>query len=201
MIKVVVFILLSLFSFNAYSFWIWSPQTKKFKNPKYSALVTPYLQYREAQKYFDDKQYKVSLQKFKKLIVNYPDAVEAAESQFFIGKCYQELKQPYQAYLEYLKVLVSYPNSQRIKEIVKSQYEIGEYFLSREPKRWLGVSMYDFVEHPAIEIFKTIVDKVPYSEYAAVAQYKLGVLLMGLVRFDASREAFQKVIDDYPDSE
>lgn len=192
---------LLLISFNAYSFWIWSPKTKKWKSPRYSALVTPYLQYREAQKYFDKKQYKAALQKFKKLIVNYPDAFEAAESQFFIGKCLEELKQPYQAFLEYKKVLASYPNSQRINEVIECQYKIGEYFLNREPKRWLGVSMYDFVEHPAIDIFKTIVDKVPYSEYAAVAQYKLGVLLMDIVRFEEAREAFQKVIDSYPDSE
>ncbi|UCD15888.1 MAG: outer membrane protein assembly factor BamD [Candidatus Omnitrophota bacterium] len=199
--KIAILIIISLISFNGYCFWIWSPKTKKWKNPKYSALVTPYLQYREAQKYFDTKRYKVALTKFKKLIVNYPDAFEAAESQFFIGRCLQELNQPYQAFLEFKKVLISYPNSQRINEVIERQYRIGEYFLGREPKRWLGVSMYDFVEHPAIEIFKTIVDKVPYSEYAPVSQYKLGVLLMDLVRFQESREAFQKVIDDYPDSE
>jgi outer membrane protein assembly factor BamD len=61
--------------------------------------------------------------------------------------------------------------------------------------------MYDFMDHPSIEIFKKIIDKVPYSPYAAKAQYKTGILLLKLGRYDEAREAFQKVGDNYPDSE
>jgi outer membrane protein assembly factor BamD len=199
--KIAIFLVISLFSLNAYSFWIWSPKTKKWKNPKYSALVTPYLQYREALKYFEKDNFKVAHRKFKKVLLNYPDSYEAADSQFFLGRCLEEMKKPYQAFLEYKKVIESYPNSQRINEAIEQQYNIGDYFLSRESKKWLGVSKYDFMEHPAIEIFKTIVDKVPYSEYASVSQYKLGVLLAQLERFEEAREEFQKCIDSYPDSE
>lgn len=63
------------------------------------------------------------------------------------------------------------------------------------------MSLYDFIDHPAIEIFKRIVDKNPYSEYASSAQYKLGVLYMQLNRYEEARDAFGGVIDNYPDSE
>jgi outer membrane protein assembly factor BamD len=85
--------------------------------------------------------------------------------------------------------------------VVERQYNIGEYFLNRPSKQWMGVSLYDFVDHPAIEIFKRIVDKVPYSPYAAKAQYKLGILLLQLGRYDEARDSFQKLCDNYPDSE
>ncbi|MDD5070778.1 MAG: outer membrane protein assembly factor BamD, partial [Candidatus Omnitrophica bacterium] len=88
-----------------------------------------------------------------------------------------------------------------INEVVKRQYEIGENFLTKSSKGWLGVSVYDFVNHPSIEIFKKIVDKVPYSPYASSAQYKLGVLYVKLGRFDDAVDEFQKVIDNYPDTE
>jgi outer membrane assembly lipoprotein YfiO len=195
------FCILFLFSSSAYPFWIWSPKTQKWKNPKYSALATPYLQFKEGEKYFGEKKYKEAYDAFKKLIIHYPDAQEAAEAQYYLGMCLEQLEQPYQAFLEYQKVIDSYPNSKRINEVVERQYKIGEYFLNREPKQWLGVSLYDFVEHPSIEIFKKIVEKVPYSSYATLAEYKLGLLFLQLGRYDEARDAFQKVIDDYPESE
>jgi len=194
-------LILLLFSFNAYPFWIWSPKTQEWKNPKYSALATPYLQYKQALKYFDEEQFKGAYQEFKKLLVNYPDAKEAAEAQYYLARCLEKFGKPYDAFLEYQKLIDSYPNSQRINEVVEREYNIGEYFLNREHKEWLGLSLYDFVEHPSIEIFARIVNKVPYSEYAPRAQYKLGMILFQLGRYEESREAFQKVIDNYSDSE
>ncbi len=200
--KLAIFVILALFSFNnAFGFWIWSPKTKKLKNPKYSPLVTPFLQFKEAEKTFEKKDYSRAYKEFKKLLVHYPDSKEAAEAQYYFGRCLEELNKPYQAFQEYSKVIEIYPNSKRINEVVERQYQIGDYFLNREHRKWMGVSVYDFVEHPSIEIFKKIVEKTPYSEYAAKAQYKLGVLLIRLKRYDEGRAAFQKVIENYPASE
>jgi len=199
--KSIILLILLLFPFNAYPFWIWSPKTQEWKNPKYSALATPYLQYKQALKLFEEEKFKNAYQEFKKLLVHYPDAKEAAEAQYYLARCLEKFDKPYDAFLEYQKLIDSYPNSQRINEVVEREYHIGEYFLNREHKEWLGLSLYDFVEHPSIEIFARIVNKVPYSEYAPRAQYKLGMILFQLGRYEESREAFQKVIDNYSDSE
>lgn len=199
--KIGVVILLCLFSFKGYSFWIWSPKTQKWKNPKYSALATPFLQYKEAVKYFEQKDYRKASQEFRKILIHYPDSEDAAEAQYYLGRCWEEMNKPYQAFLEYEKVIESYPNSKRINEVIERQYNIGEYFLNRQPKKWVGVSVYDFIDHPAIEIFRKIVEKSPYSKYAPQAQYKTGMLLFKLSRYEESQDAFQKVIDNYPDSE
>lgn len=199
--KISTFVLLCLFSFNAYSFWIWSPKTLKWKNPKYSALATPFLQYKEAVKYFEKKEYRKAAQEFRKVLIHYPDSEDAADAQYYLGRCLEETNKPYQAFLEYEKVTGSYPNSKRINEVIEREYNIGEYFLNREPKKWMGVSVYDFVDHPSIEIFKKIVEKSPYSKYASQAQYKMGMLMLQLGRYEEACDAFQKVIDNYPDSE
>ena len=200
-VKVVLSVVFVSFSLNVYSFWIWSPKTQKWKNPKYSALATPYLQFKEAEKMFKEERHKEAYKSFKKLLANYPDSQEAAEAQYFLAQCLEKLSKPYEAYSNYQKLIDSYPNSRRINEVVERIYNIGEYFLNRENKKLLGMSVYDFVDHPAIEIFQRIVDKVPYSEYAPRAQYKLGMIFMQLGRFDEARDAFQKTIDSYSDSE
>lgn len=199
--KIIILLILATIPFRAYSFWIWSPKTQKWKNPKYSPLATPFLQYKEAEALFNEKKFKEAYVEFRKLIINYANSKEAADSQYYMGRCLEGMDQPYQAFLQYQKVIESYPNSQRINEIIEREYNIGESFLNKEPKKWLGVSVYDFVDHPSIEIFKKIVDKVPYSPYAAKAQYKMGILLLKLGRYDEARDAFQKVGDNYPDSE
>jgi len=199
--KLIIFLFLVTFSFNAYPFWIWSPKTQKWKNPKYSALATPFLQYKSAVRYFEKDEYKDAYREFKKLLVHYPDSREAAEAQYYLALCLEKFDKPYEAFLEYKKLIDTYPNSQRINEVVEREYSIGEYYLNREHKKWLGISFYDFVEHPSIEIFQTIVNKVPYSEYAPRAQYKTGIILMQLGRYDEARDAFQKTIDNYSDSE
>jgi len=199
--KSIILLILLLFSFNAYPFWIWSPKTQEWKNPKYSALATPYLQYKQALKLFEEEKFKNAYQEFKKLLVHYPDAKEAAEAQYYLARCLEKFDKFYDAFLEYQKLIDSYPNSQRINEVVEREYNIGEYFLNKEHKEWLGLSLYDFVEHPSITIFGGIVNKVPHSEYAPRAQYKMGMILFQLGRYEEAREAFQKVIDNYSASE
>lgn len=200
--KALIFAVILVFlPVSAYPFWIWSPKTSKWKNPQNSPLATPYLQYKQAIRVFEEAKYKEAYQEFRKFLVYYPDAKEAAEAQFYLAICLEKMDKSYEAFLQYQKLIDSYPNSQRINEVVEKQYNIGEFFLDRDAKKYLGVSFYDFVEHPSVEIFQTIVLKVPYSEYAPRAQYKLGMIFVKLGRYDEARDAFQKVIDDYSDSE
>ncbi len=200
MVKLIFLIIFTSICLDSYPFWIWSPKTQKWKNPEYSALSTPALQYKEAIKFFKEGGFKRAYKEFKKLLSNYPDSKEAPEAQYYLGMTLEELDKPYEAYLAFRKVIQSYPNSKRINEVIEREYNIGEYFLNRENKKLLGVSVYDFVNHPSVEIFQSIVKETPYSEYAARAQYKLGVIFIQLSRFEQAREAFQKVIDDYSDS-
>ncbi|MFH1772172.1 MAG: tetratricopeptide repeat protein [Candidatus Omnitrophota bacterium] len=200
--KFIIYLFILYFScVNAYSFWIWSPRTNKFSGPDSASLATPYLQFRRALGHYDQKKFTAAYIEFSKIIVDYPDSRQAAKSQFYMGKCKEALDKPFEAFLDYQKLINSYPNSRKINETLKNIYDIGEYFLQRESKKWLGLSVYDFVEHPSVEIFTYITDKAPYSEFAALAQYKIGMLYSQLGRPEEARDAFRKVIDNYPTSE
>jgi outer membrane protein assembly factor BamD len=105
----------------------------------------------------------------------------------------------YEAYKEYQRVVDKYPFSERIQDIIDREYKIAEAFMSGEKRKALGVPLP--VENPSIEIFTKVVENSTYGPIAPKAQYKLGLVLKGLERFDESEEAFNKVVTNYPDSE
>lgn len=199
--KILIIYLISfIVGLNSYAFWIWSPKTQKWKNPQYSSLATPQLQFKKALKAFKSGKYKTALREFKKILIHFPDAQEAAEACYYIGRCWEKLNRFYQAFLSYDKLVATYPNSKRIQEALEREYRIGEYFLNEKPKKWLGISIYSLVEHPSLEIFRRIAERAPYSKYAPASLYKMGMILVELKRWEEAKDVFQKIVDNYPDS-
>jgi outer membrane protein assembly factor BamD len=195
-----LFIFIFVFSNTAFPFWIWSPKSKEWKNPQYSPLASPNAQFEKAKELYESQDYKRAFDEFRKVLIHFPDSKQAPQAQFYKGKCLEALGKPYPAFKEYQKIVDSYPYSERILEIVGIQYQIGEYFLDRERREWLGFSFQDLFEHPSIEIFKTVIQNVPYSETAEEAHYKLGLLLKNLGRYEEAIKYFTNLIEKYPES-
>ena len=196
-----VIIITLLGNFEVYPFWIWSPHTKRWKNPQISPLSASKSQMELAFSFWKEKNFKRAFKEFKKIISYYPTSKEAPIAQYYLGRCLEELNKPYQAFEEYQKLIESYPNSNHLQEAISRQYSIGEYFMNKKEKKWLGIPQYDLVEHPSISIFEKIVESSPYCKFAPSAQYKLGILFLRLKRYKEAKQAFKKLIDSYPTSE
>jgi len=182
-----------------YAFWIWTPKTGKFINPKAVAKASPQDQLAVAVKLFDAKDFEESSREFKKVLTSFPKALEAAEAQYYLGRISEAQRKPYEAFQAYQKVVDKYPFSERIGEIVQRQFDIGELFMSGEKRKAMGVDLP--VEHPSVEIFGKVTDNSPYGPLAAKAQYKLGLVLKSQQRFDEAQDAFYRVVKNYPESE
>ncbi|MBM3255678.1 MAG: outer membrane protein assembly factor BamD [Candidatus Omnitrophica bacterium] len=183
----------------AYPYWIWTPKTGKWINPKTAVKSTPKEQLDFAKGLYDIKKYEDAKREFKKLLRSYPKSAEAAESQYYLGIIEEAQGNLYEAYLAYQKVIDKYPFSERIQEIIGREYKIAEAFMAGEKRKALGVQLP--VENPSIEIFTKVIDNSTYGPLASAAQYKLGLVLKGLMRYYEAEEAFNKVISNYPDSE
>jgi outer membrane protein assembly factor BamD len=190
----VVFLSLSLQP--AYPYWIWTPKTGKWVNPKTVAKPSPKEQLELARSFFEVNKLEEAKREFKKLLKVYPKSFEASESQYYLGLIEEKQDNLYEAYKAYQKVIDKYPFSERIKEIVEREYKIGEAFMSGEKHKVSAL-----IENPAIEIFNKVVENSTYGPLASAAQYKLGLVLKGLMRYYEAEEAFNKVISNYPDSE
>lgn len=192
-------IILCLAAQPAYPFWIWTPKTGKWVNPKNLPKDNPKEQFAYAKSFYDIKKYEEAKREFKKLLKAYPKSFEASESQYYLGLVEEEQGNFYDAYLDYQKVIDKYPFSERIQEIINREYGIAEKFMSGEKRKALGIELP--VENPAIEIFGKVVENSTYGPLAPKAQYKLGLVLKSLLRYYEAEEEFNKLISRYPGSE
>jgi outer membrane protein assembly factor BamD len=192
-------IIFALAATPAYPFWIWTPKSGKWVNPKNVPKDNPKAQFDFAKSFYDEKKYPDAIREFKKLLKAYPKAFEASESQYYLGLIEEEQDNLYEAYLAYQKVIDKYPFSERIKEIIEKEYNIAEKFIGGYKRKALGVTLP--VENPAIEILAKVVENSTYGPLAAKAEYKLGLLLKGLQRYYEAEDAFNKIVSNYPDSE
>jgi outer membrane protein assembly factor BamD len=194
------FLIISALSVNpVYSFWIWTPKTGKWVNPKNIAKDNPQAQFEYALSFYNEKKFEDALREFKKLLKEYPKSFEASESQYYLGLVEEERGNFYEAYQAYQKLIDKYPFSERIKEVVEKEYNIAEKFMSGYKRKALGVNLP--VENPAIEIFTKVVENSTYGPLAPKAQYKLGLVLKGVQRYYEAEDAFNKIVANYPDSE
>ncbi|MBU1998060.1 MAG: tetratricopeptide repeat protein [Candidatus Omnitrophota bacterium] len=199
--KKTIIILIVLFGLTvnpAYSYWLWTPKSGKWVNPKNEPKPDPKGQFEHAKGFYSGKKYDQARKEFKKLLKSYPKSLEASEAQYYLGLIDEEQNRIYEAYLAYQKVIDTYPFSERIGEIIQREFKIAESFISGQKRKVLGIIP---VENPAIEILGKIVENSTYGPFAPHAQYKLGLVLKGYLRYYEAEEAFGKVIKNYPGSE
>ncbi|MCX5703906.1 MAG: outer membrane protein assembly factor BamD [Candidatus Omnitrophica bacterium] len=199
LVIIIVAIFLGLSVTPAYPYWIWTPKTGKWINPKRVAKSTPQEQFEFAKAFYEAKKYEEAKREFKQLLKIFPKSFEASESQYYLGLIEEAQGNLYEAYQAYQKVIEKYPFSERIQEIIEREYKIGEAFMTGVKRKSLGLALP--VENPAIEIFTKVLENSTYGPKAAVAQYQLGLVLKGLMRYYEAEEAFNKVISNYPNSE
>ncbi len=198
-----ILIAVSLFFFLwagvASAYWIWTPQTGRWLNPKYAVKANPKEQLEYAVGLMDGKNYEKARAEFEKLIRHFGRSKEAAEAQFFVGACFEKLNKPYEAFKAYDKVIKKYPFSERTAEIVEKEYLIADkLFKTQRSKLLETVAGRDY---NVIEILRAVVNNAPYGKYAPIAQYKIGLFYKSVGMFPEAREEFEKVINEYPQSE
>jgi outer membrane protein assembly factor BamD len=183
----------------ANAFWVWTPETGKWTNPKYSVKETPELQLNYAQTFYDAGKWEDAIKEYRKLIKHYPKSKQAPEAQYFIGMCFEKLEKPYGAFKEYQVIIDKYPFSERSPDVVQRQYDIAVQLMEKSRPSFM-----DSVagrEYNVVEIFQAVIKNAPYGKLAPQARYKMGLFLMERKMYQEARDEFEKVVNDYPDSE
>ncbi len=183
----------------SHAYWIWTPQTGTWINPKWAVKDTPQQQFDWAFKFFKAKDYKKSAEEFLRLVRFYPQAELAAESQYFAGKSYEAMEEYEQAFYAYQKGIETYPFSKRLDEMTEREYEIAGKFYAGQKVKVLGIPTFPSV-WKAIEMYQKVVDNAPYGKYADQSLFKIGECYKKAGDFQQARLAFQKLVDEHPES-
>jgi len=183
-----------------HAFWIWTPESGKWVNPKYGVKQTPAEQLDFANDFFELGKYEDALREYKKLLKNYAKAREAAEAQFAIGRTWEEMKKYWRAVEEYQKVVDRYPFSDLGPKVVERQYVIANLFLEGKAKdREFAKSLLG-TDYQIPDVFIKVIKNDPYGSYAPASQYKIGLFHLEKKEYQQARDAFEKTVNDYPDS-
>lgn len=179
--------------------WVWSPQTG-WVGPSGAVKDTPAEQLEHAQSFFEQREYERAREEFQKLLKHYKNAPEAPEAQYYLGRCREEEGDSYKAFLEYRETIQVYPSTARFEEVLERMYQIGNHFLGGHKRKLFGTVAILPARDKAIEIFQTIAEEGPFTQYGELAQYKLGVAHLALGDYEQAVSAFERLIDRYPDS-
>ncbi|MDD5496156.1 MAG: tetratricopeptide repeat protein [Candidatus Omnitrophica bacterium] len=196
---VILAAILLLISESASAYWVWTPRTKKFVNPKYAVKDSPKEQFDWAMSLFNAKDYQKAANEFDKLTKQYEYSEYASKAQFYVGLCYEELRKFYIAFQNYQKAIDNYPHIDNIDEIIEKEYEIANLYAVKDNPKLLGADIMAPTDR-AVEIYKKVVDNAPYGKLADSALYNMGESLKKAERYDEAIEAFQRLVDEYPES-
>ena len=195
----VAFCFVGLFISEAQAVWVWTPQTRRWVNPKYAAKDTPKAQMEWALGFFEGREYARASKEFIRLVRSYPRSELAPEAQYLAGVSFEQMGRAGAAFTAYKQVLEIYPFSARFKDSVEREFSIAEQFFSGKRIELLGPIKMPALDK-AIEIYQHVVDHSPYGEYADRAQMRLGECYVRQQRYGEANRAFQRVVDEYPSS-
>ena len=197
---IAVFISLVVFEQVSYAYWVWSPDTGKWTNPKKSAKDTPEDQFSWAMDFYNKKDWDRALEEFDKLPDSYPNSKLSAEAVYYTGLVWEEKKDLAKAADAYQKLIDRYPYSDRIKDAIKREFEIANDFAGGGKVKILGMAVLSGQEK-ALELYKHIVKNAPYGTFGDQAQFQMGEVYKAQAEFQEAQKAFQIVVDEYPNSD
>ena len=193
------FILLAVAASEAQPAWVWTPQTRRWVNPKYAPKDTPQAQMDWAVGFFEGRNYPRAAKEFLRLVAAYPRSELAPEAQYLAGVSFELMKRLGPAFTAYKRLIEIYPFSPRFQDGIEREFLIAERLFQGERLRLVGPIKLPGLDK-AIEIYEHVVQHAPYGEYGAKAQLKLGGCFLRQRRYEEAQRAFQKVVDEYPAS-
>jgi len=182
-----------------YGFWIWTPGTG-FVQPGEAILGTAKAQFNHAKSLFEAKEYTRAYTEFKKVVENFPNMpnyrkaaqFRAIQSIFLAGDLYK-------AYEECEFMLEKLPETKRVSEILKLEYDIGLRFCTGATRSILY--MIPISGGPTgVRILRRVIEHDPYSDLAELSLLRIGEYYATVHRYEDAVGALKQLRDDYPRS-
>lgn len=130
---------------------------------------------------------------------HYPKSDEASKAQFKLAKQLKAKGEFSAAFKEYQTLLQKYPQTQNFEESVSEQIDIANAYMKGLKVKFLGIPLVTSMEK-AEEMYTAILQVSPYSKYAPITQFNLGLAMEKQGKTKEAIAAYQRVLDKYPNS-
>ena len=140
-----------------------------------------------------------ALAAYRAIVHNFPRSMEAPEAQFLLAQQLQNRGDLDGAFKAYQLLLEKYPQTTKFEESVADEIDIANAFLKGARVRVFGIPTFPSMER-AEEMYTSILKVSPYSKHAAITQFNLGLAREKQGKAKEAIEAYQTVLDKYPNS-
>jgi len=137
---------------------------------------------------------------YRAVVKRQPTSEFASIAQFKIGELSEKEGNVERAFEGYQALVENYPRSTDFERAVESMYNIANRFLGGEKQRVLGLPTLPSMER-AQKMFEVIVKTAPFSKYAALSQFNVGLALERQGLIPQAVEAYGQVVERHPTSD
>jgi outer membrane protein assembly factor BamD len=134
---------------------------------------------------------------YKKTVKRFPKASVASLAQYKIGVLLEKRHDLSGAATAYEKLIKNYPHSNDFNNALEGEFRIGTAYLEGARQKVLGIPTLASRDR-AIAIYTVILSNAPYSRYAAVAQFDIGLAKEREQDYKGAIAAYQVAVDKYP---
>jgi outer membrane protein assembly factor BamD len=160
--------------------------------------------FQAAEDFYAAKNYEGALGTYKRFLKTYPSSKLASKAQLQIADILLLQGRWNAAFEAYQTLITRYPDTPEFEGAVARQVLIANSYLDLRKVMVLGYGVpvpgITGVEQAA-KMYEKILKNAPYSIYAPITQFNLGLAFQRGRKIKEAREAYQKVLDKYPNSD
>jgi outer membrane assembly lipoprotein YfiO len=196
------FLFLALTCTTAYAQWTWTPEIGRWINPKRQPRETAALQFQYADELLADGDTEKAIREYEKVLRYFPASNYCDLAQYSIGRALEAQEDYEESVKAYQKVIDEYPNTKLFGNVLEKQRRIADRFFELGVERQERFTLLpDSNFDKAIKTYRQVIDNQPFTEFSAVAQYRIGLSYFKMELYDEAGAEFQKLLDFYPNSE
>lgn len=141
-----------------------------------------------------------AIELYRAALKKYPLAAEAPTAQYRLAELLEATGDLSRAFNAYEALLTRYPDTPNFERAVAAQVSIANQYLQGRSQKFLGVKVGNSAKR-AQEMYADIITNAPFSKYAPVAQFNLGLAYEKQSQPFEAIKNYQKVLDNYPNSD
>ncbi len=144
-------------------------------------------------------KYKLALKTYQTLFKKYANSYFSPEALYRTAKIRTEQKKWKKAYETFNTIVVYYPKYEKFNDILQEQFDIATTLATKKTTRFLGIiPFYNY--DSAIKYFEVLVANAPYSDYAPLSLFQVGLIHKKRGFEIQAIDAFDRLVNNYPTS-